>query len=96
MLQGILFQVQVLKPCKSIQESRNEVQDFKAIATIYRSLKAAETHGSTASSIDRVSVKVYEVQFFRTVFHLIREYVFRLSFFTTLNIYKDYFKDRKR
>ena len=29
MLQETRFQVQVLKPCKSIQESRNEVQDFK-------------------------------------------------------------------
>ena len=30
MLQEIMFQVQVLKPCKSIQESSNEVLDFKA------------------------------------------------------------------
>ena len=29
MLQEIRFQVQVLKPCKSVQESSNEVQDFK-------------------------------------------------------------------
>ena len=30
MLQEIRFQVQVLKPCKSIQESSEKVQDFKA------------------------------------------------------------------
>ena len=30
MLQGIRFQVQVLKSCKSIQESSKEVLDFKA------------------------------------------------------------------
>ena len=30
MLQEIRFQVQVLKPCKSVQESSNEVLDFKA------------------------------------------------------------------
>ena len=29
MLQEIIFQVQVLKPCKSVQESSNEVLDFK-------------------------------------------------------------------
>ena len=30
MLQETMFQVQVLKPCKSVQESSNEVLDFKA------------------------------------------------------------------
>ena len=29
-LQGIRFQVQVLKPCKSVQETSEEVLDFKA------------------------------------------------------------------
>ena len=29
-LQETRFQVQMLKPCKSIQESSNEVLDFKA------------------------------------------------------------------
>ena len=30
MLQGTMLQVQVLKPCKSVQESSEEVLDFKA------------------------------------------------------------------
>ena len=30
MLQGIRFQDQVLKPCKSVQETSEEVLDFKA------------------------------------------------------------------
>ena len=30
MLQEIRFQVQVLKPCKSVQESSEEVLDFKS------------------------------------------------------------------
>ena len=30
MLQGTRFQVQVLKPCKFVQESSEEVLDFKA------------------------------------------------------------------
>ena len=29
MLQEIRFQVQVLKPCKSVQESSEKMQDFK-------------------------------------------------------------------
>ena len=47
--------------------------------------------------LDRqVFVKVYEVQFFKTIFHPIHEYVFGFSFLATLNIYKNYFKGRKR
>ena len=36
MLQGTRFQDQVLKPCKSVQETSEEVLDFKAqqVATI--------------------------------------------------------------
>ena len=29
MLQGLMFLVQVLKPCKSVQETSEEVLDFK-------------------------------------------------------------------
>ena len=43
-----------------------------------------------------LSIKVYEIQFFRADFNPICGYMFGLSFFTTLNIYKDYFKGRKR
>ena len=43
-------------------------------------------------SIDRVSVDIYENQFFRSDFTQIHEYMFGLSFLTTLNIYKDCFK----
>ena len=45
---------------------------------------------------DRVSAEIYEVQFFKVDFHPIRECIFGFSFLTTLNIYKDYFKSRKR
>ena len=37
-------------------------------------------------SIDTVFVEVYETQFFGTVFHQICDYIFGLSFLTTLNI----------
>ena len=60
-------------------------------ASIYRGLKAVEAYGWTASSIE-----VYEIQFFRVDFTQIGEYVFRSSFLTTLNIYKDYFEGRQR
>ena len=47
-------------------------------------------------SIDRLSVEVYENQFFRADFTSIRECMFGLSFLTTLNIYKDCFKGCQR
>ena len=46
--------------------------------------------------IDTLSIKIYKNQFFRSDFWHIHVYVFRLSFLTTLNIYKDYFKGRQR
>ena len=86
-LQGTRSRVQVLKSCKSVQETSEIVLDFKT-------RQLAQT--STASSIDTLSVEVYEIQFFRIDFTPIREYVFRISFLTTQNIYKDYFKGRQR
>ena len=65
-----------VKAMQSIQESSNEVLDFKS-----RRL---------------ASIEVYEIQFFRVDFNLVRGYMFGLSFLTILNIYKDYFEGRKR
>ena len=47
-------------------------------------------------SIDNLSIEIYEYQFFRFDFTHIRLYLFRFSFLTTLNIYKDYFKGRHK
>ena len=47
-------------------------------------------------SIDKLAIEVYEIQFFRADFNPIRGYIFGLSFLTTLNIYKDYFKGCQR
>ena len=55
---------------------------------IYRDLKY---EARQISSIV-VSIENYKNQFFRSDFTHIHVYVFRLSFLTTLNIYKDYFK----
>ena len=46
--------------------------------------------------IDRLSIEVYEIQFFKASFTSIREYMFGLSFLTTLNIYKGSFKSHQR
>ena len=46
---------------------------------------------STNSSI-AISIENYEIQFSRFVCHAYLSYVFRFSFLTTLDIYKDYFK----
>ena len=43
-------------------------------------------------SVDNLSIKIYRNQFFTSDFTPILIYMFRLSFLTTLNIYKDYFK----
>ena len=43
-----------------------------------------------------LSIKVCEKQIFNSDFHPIRVYMFGLSFLTTLNIYKDYFKGHKK
>ena len=42
--------------------------------------------------IDKLSFEIYENQIFNSDFTPIRVYLFRFSFLTTLNIYKDYFK----
>ena len=46
-------------------------------------------------STDKLSIEVYEIQFFRTDFNPICGYMFGLSFLTTLNIDKDYFEGCK-
>ena len=45
---------------------------------------------------DKVSVEIYETQIFKSVFHPISNYTFGLSFLTTLDKYKDYFKSHQR
>ena len=71
--------------------------DFKTQQLISIEVKkAAKTRCLTAISTDKLSIEVYKIQFFRADFNPIHEYIFGLSFLTTLNIYKDYFKARQR
>ena len=44
------------------------------------------------SSTEAVSIKNYEIQISRSDFTHIHVYLYRVSFLTTLYIYKDYFK----
>ena len=81
-------QVQVLKPCKSIQESSEEVLFIKAWQ-IARQIYLSRFN--IWSSIV-VSIENYEIQIFRSVFHAYPSYLCRVSFLTTLYIYKDNFK----
>ena len=48
------------------------------------------------SSTQAVSVKNYEIRLFRSDYTHIPMYLCRVSFFTTLDIYKDYFKGRHK
>ena len=45
---------------------------------------------------DSLSIKNYEIQISRSIFHTYPCYLCKVSFLTTLDIYKDYFKDRLR
>ena len=44
------------------------------------------------SSTEAVSIENYKIKFFRSDYTHILEYLCRVSFLTTLDIYKDYFK----
>ena len=48
------------------------------------------------SSIEVESIENYEIKISRSDFTHIHEYLCRVSFFTTLDIYKDYFKGRHK
>ena len=84
--------VKTIKVCPRIKWESARFQN--STVSMYRGLKNCEAWNSTTSSIDTLSIEVYKIQFFRANFNPIREYVFRLSFLTTLNIHKDYFKGR--
>ena len=84
-----------MKPCKSDQETSEEVLLIKARQIsqqnhIYRGLMLKLNSISTAA----VFVKNYEIRISRYDFMHIHEYLCRVSFLTTLDIFKDYFKGR--
>ena len=84
-LQGTRVQVHILEPCKSIQELSEKVLFIK---TRQMYLSRFNIWSSTA-----VSIEDYEIQISRSIFHTYLSYLYKISFLTTLDIYKDYFKD---
>ena len=87
----------MLKPCKSIQETSEKVLIIKARQMsrqkpIYQGLMLKLDR----SSIETVSIENYEIKISRSDYTHILEYLCRVSFLTTLNIYKDYFKSRHK
>ena len=81
----------VLKSCKSVQETSEEVQFIKT-RQISRQINLGLMFNSRQLSIKVVSIDNYKIQISRSVFHVYPSYLCRVSFLTTLNIYKDYFK----
>ena len=49
-----------------------------------------------SNSTKDVSVKNYEIRPFKSDYTYIQVYLYRVSFLTTLDIYKDYFKGRHK
>ena len=85
----------VLKPCKFVKEISEEVlfikvQQIARQIDIYWHLMLVPNSYST----ETVSIENYEIQIFKSVFMHIQVYLYKISFLTTLDIYKDYFKDR--
>ena len=73
-LQGTRFQVQVLNPCKSVQKSSEIVLDFKTRQLVsIKGLKSCFSPILNSCSTDRISIKVYKNQFFKSNFTPIRE-----------------------
>ena len=101
--QGTRVQVQVLKPCKSVQETSEEglfikvgqIPDSCSIDTIYRGLDSCSIdtiyRGLDSYLID-VSIENYEIIIFRSDSQPMLTCICRVSFLTTLDIYKTYFK----
>ena len=83
----------VLQPCKSVQETSEEVLFVKARRIdIYRGLMLM----LNSYSIETISIENYKIQISRSIFTHIQVYWCTVSFLTTLDIYKDYFKGRQR
>ena len=80
-----------MKPCKSVQETSEEVLFIKARQIdIYRGLMFMLDSCST----ETISIENYKIQISRSVFTHIQVYLCRVYFLTTLDIYTDYFKGR--
>ena len=94
-LQEICCSSQVLKPWRSDQEiSEKELfiktQQKSQQNPFYRDLMLKLNRNLTQA----VSIETYEIRNSRSDFRPMLVYLYKVSFLTTLDIYKDYFKDR--
>ena len=92
-LQETCCSSQVLKPWKSGQETNEEKLFIKSRQQsrqkyLYWDLKLKLDKNST----ETISVETYEIRTSRSDFWPMLKYFYRVSFLTTLNIYKAYFK----
>ena len=95
-LQGTRVQVQVLKPCNSVQESSEEVLFIKARQIARQMYLSRFNIRSSIDSSIVISIENYEIQISKFFFHAYPSYLWKVSFLTTLDIYKDYFKGRHK
>ena len=87
----------VLKPCKSVQESSEEVLFIKA-RQIARQMYLSRFNMWFSTALDKSCI-YWELQnsdFHICFSHISKLYLCRVYFLTTLYIYKDYFKSRLR
>ena len=87
----------VLKPCKSVQETSEEVLFIKA----RQISQQIHIHQGLILMLDSSSTEVvfaenYKIHISISDFTHIHVYVCRVSFLTTLAVYKDYFKGCQR
>ena len=87
----------LLKPCKSDQETSegSAVHESSTVVSIERPLSRFNVEVNK-SSTEAVFIENYEIKFFRSNYTHILEYLCRVSFLTTLDIYRDYFKSRHK
>ena len=84
----------VLKPYKSVKKTSEEVLFIKA-QWIARQINLPRFNkNSQQLSTEVVSIENYEIQISRSVFRAYPSYLCKVTFLTTLYIYKDFFKGR--
>ena len=92
----VQVQVQVLKSFKSVQESSEKMMFIKSWQ-ISRQMYLSRFNMWNSTDISTaVYIENYEIQTSKSVFHAYPSYLYRVSFFTTLDIYKNYFKGHQR
>ena len=82
----------MLKPCKSVQDSSAEsANSLKLDSYLTDSYLSRFNEARHIQSIE-VSIEVTGIQIFRSDFRPMLMYLCRVSFLTTLDIYKAYFR----